>query len=125
MDFSINMVAPTTPGHYRSYWRFKNASGVQFGLGSGMITFFADINVIYGSPFATTTITSDNPDPSMPGQSVAVSVTVAGTGTTPTGTVAITGSDSNCTITLSSGSGSCNVVFNSLGSKTSHSDIQW
>jgi len=117
-DFSISMVAPTTPGHYRSYWRFRNASGQQFGLGSGMVTFFADINVIYGSPFATTTITADSPDPSMPGQNVAVTVTENGTGATPTGTVAITGADTNCTITLSAGTGSCNVVFNSLGSKT-------
>jgi hypothetical protein len=117
-DFSINMVAPTTPGHYRSYWRFRNASGQQFGLGSGMVTFFADINVVYGSPFATTTITADSPDPSMPGQNVAVTVTENGTGATPTGTVAITGADTNCTITLSAGTGSCNVVFNSLGSKT-------
>ena len=44
-DFSINMIAPTTPGHYLSYWRFKNPAGVQFGVGSGMVTFFADINV--------------------------------------------------------------------------------
>jgi hypothetical protein len=117
-DFSISMVAPTTPGHYRSYWRFRNASGQQFGLGSGMVTFFADINVIFGSPTAITTITADNPDPSMPGQNVAVTVTVNGTGATPTGTVAITGADSNCTITLSAGTGSCNVVFNTLGSKT-------
>ena len=120
MDFSINMVAPTNPGHYRSYWRFRNASGQQFGLGSGMITFFADINVV-GGPLATTSstnITADAPDPSMPGQAVTVSVTVSGSGTTPTGTVAITGADTNCTITLSGGNGSCNVVFNTLGAKT-------
>jgi hypothetical protein len=117
MDFSINMVAPTTAGHYRSYWRFRNASGQQFGLGSGMVTFFADINVS-GSPAVGTTITADNPDPSMPGQSVAVSVKVTGTGATPTGTVAITGADTNCSITLSGGTGTCNVVFNSLGAKT-------
>jgi uncharacterized repeat protein (TIGR01451 family) len=49
-DFSLNMVAPTTPGHYRSYWRFRNASGAQFGVGSGMVTFFADINVSATAP---------------------------------------------------------------------------
>lgn len=117
MDFSINMVAPTTAGHYRSYWRFRNASGQQFGLGSGMVTFFADINVS-GSPAVGTSITADNPDPSMPGQAVAVSVKVTGTGATPTGTVAITGADTNCTVTLSGGTGTCNVVFSSLGAKT-------
>jgi hypothetical protein len=68
MDFSINMVAPATIGHYRSYWRFRNASGTQFGLGSGMITFFADINVTGGSvsTTSTTTITADKPGQARP-----------------------------------------------------------
>lgn len=44
-DFSVNMVAPAAPGSYRSYWRFKNAGGAQFGVGTGMVTFFADIKV--------------------------------------------------------------------------------
>jgi len=122
-DFSVNMVAPSTPGHYRSYWRFRNAAGNQFGVGSGMITFFADIYVA-GSPLppallpSTTLITSDLPDPSSLGGSVPVSVTVSGTGATPTGVVTVTGADTNCTITLSGGSGSCNVVFNTAGAKT-------
>jgi hypothetical protein len=67
---------------------------------------------------STTVIVAGNPDPSTPGQSVAVSVTVTGAGATPTGTVAVTGADSNCTITLSGGNGSCNVVFNTHGPKT-------
>jgi hypothetical protein len=117
-DFSVNMVAPNVAGHYRSYWRFRDASGVQFGVGSGMITFFADIYVsTSGLTSSTTTITAHSPNPSTPGQSVAVNVTVSGSGTTPTGTVAITGADSNCTLTLSGGSGSCNVVFNTTGAK--------
>ncbi len=66
----------------------------------------------------TTSITADTPDPSVPFQTVAVSVTVSGAGTPPTGTVAITGADTNCTITLSGGSGSCNAVFNTEGAKT-------
>jgi hypothetical protein len=118
-DFTVNMVAPSTPGHYRSYWRFRNASGVQFGVGSGMITFFADINVAgLGSNPSTTTITADTPDPSIPGQSVAVSVSVVGSSVTPTGTVVISGADSNCTFPLSGGSGNCDVVFNTSGAKT-------
>ena len=121
-DFSVNMVAPNTIGHYRSYWRFQDASGNQFGVGSGMITFFADIYVSYSgstpSNATFTTITAHSPNPSTPGQPVAVSVTVSGSGPTPTGTVAITGADTNCTITLSGGSGSCNVVFNSNGNRT-------
>jgi len=118
-DFSVNMVAPSIAGHYRSYWRFRNASGVQFGVGSGMITFFADIYVSgSGVPASVTSITAHNPNPSTPGQTVAVSVTVSGSGTTPTGTVAITGADTNCSITLAGGSGSCNVIFNTSGTKT-------
>ena len=121
MDFSVNLTAPSTPGHYRSYWRFRNASGVPFGVGSGNVTFFADINVTSGYPSSstsTTTITGSTPDPSTPSQAVSVSVTVSGSGATPTGWVAIGGADSTCTITLSGGSGSCNVVFNSIGTKT-------
>jgi hypothetical protein len=121
-NFSVNMVAPSVMGHYRSYWRFQDASGNQFGVGSGMITFFADIYVSSSggtSSNATyTNITAHSPNPSAPGQPVAVSVTVSGSGPTPTGTVAITGADTNCTITLSGGSGSCNVVFNSNGNRT-------
>jgi hypothetical protein len=75
-------------------------------------------NVSQGQAFnSTTVITADNPDPSIPGQPVAVSVTVSGTGSTPTGIVAITGADTNCSITLVNGSGSCYVVFNTIGAK--------
>ncbi|GAB4444185.1 MAG: hypothetical protein OHK0041_00150 [Anaerolineales bacterium] len=73
----------------------------------------------------TTTITSDQPDYSTPGQLVEVRVEVrsdAATPTTPTGTVEITGADENCTITLSgsgnTSTGSCFVRFNSIGAKT-------
>ena len=119
-NFSVNMVAPSAAGHYRSFWRFQDASGNQFGVGSGRITFFADINVSgsVGSFPSTTTITAHNPNPSTIGQSVAVSATVTGSSSTPTGTVSITGADSNCTITLSGGSGTCNVIFTSTGAKT-------
>jgi hypothetical protein len=125
-DFSVNMVAPSAAGHYRSYWRFRSDSGVQFGVGSGMVTFFADIYVTGSgssggtggsSSISTVTFTSDSPDPSAAGQSVSVGVTVSGAGGTPTGTVAITGADTNCNITLSGGSGSCNVIFNTTGNK--------
>ena len=45
VDISVEMVAPLTPGHYRSYWRLQNASGAWIGLSSNIITFFVDINV--------------------------------------------------------------------------------
>ena len=118
VNLSVGMTAPNTTGHYRGYWKLRNASGVQFGIGpSGANPFWVDINVV-GPNSTTTTIKTDTPDPSTPGQAVAVSVSVSGSGTTPTGTVAITGADTNCTISLASGSGSCNAVFNTVGAKT-------
>jgi Flp pilus assembly protein TadG len=67
----------------------------------------------------TTTITSDNPDPSDIGQNVTVVVTVTGGTPKPSGTVTITGADMNCTAPLdSNGNASCNVIFNSGGAKT-------
>jgi hypothetical protein len=62
-------------------------------------------------------ITADTPDPSVTGQAVTVTVTVTGAADTPTGTVDITGADTNCSITLADGTGSCNVIFNSTGTK--------
>ncbi len=96
-DFSINMVAPTVPGHYRSYWRFRNASGAQFGVGSGMITFFADINVSSTAPvFTNTPISGVTPVATntavIPGPNTDLSVTITdGLATyTPGGTVTYT-----------------------------------
>ncbi|HSM71590.1 MAG TPA: lamin tail domain-containing protein, partial [Anaerolineales bacterium] len=67
----------------------------------------------------TTTITADNPDPSLINSSVIVSVKVTGGSTPPSGQVKITGANSNCTVTLnSSGTGSCSVFFSSTGVKT-------
>jgi Flp pilus assembly protein TadG len=67
-----------------------------------------------GKAPTTTEITTD-PNPSLIGQAVTITVTVTG-GSTPTGTVTITG-DASCTITLSNGTGSCVVTFNSGGIK--------
>ena len=65
---------------------------------------------------STTEILTDDPDPSIPGQQVAVTVRVNGGGVKPTGTVDITGADVNCRITLlANGTGTCNVVFNTFG----------
>ena len=71
-----------------------------------------------GKASTTTTITAETPDPSNPGQAVLVSFSVIGGGVTPTGTVDVSGADINCSITLSGGTGSCNVVFNTTGTKS-------
>lgn len=34
IDLSIHLTAPSVPGSYRGYWRFRNANGALFGIGS-------------------------------------------------------------------------------------------
>ena len=67
----------------------------------------------------TTTITSDNPDPSDAGQAVTVNFTVAanapGAGT-PTGNVTVSDGVVSCTGTVAAGT--CQITFTTTGSKT-------
>ncbi|HEU4836815.1 MAG TPA: tandem-95 repeat protein [Pyrinomonadaceae bacterium] len=69
----------------------------------------------------TTTITSDNPDPSTPGQSVTVqwqtTVNSPGAGT-PTGTVTVTVSGGAETCNAPVGTGQCSLVLNATGIRT-------
>ena len=74
-------------------------------------------------PYTTSTsITSDAPDPSSPGQSVAIAfsvVNVFGSGPVPVGTVDVTdGASTICTAVAldGSGNGNCNFTFTSSGS---------
>ncbi len=47
IDVSIDMVAPSTPGEYRGYWRIRNASGVLIPVAGGYQgkSFFVEIKV--------------------------------------------------------------------------------
>lgn len=47
VDVSIDMVAPSTPGEYRGYWRIRNASGVLIPVAGGYQgkSFFVEIKV--------------------------------------------------------------------------------
>jgi len=66
----------------------------------------------------TTTITSDAPDPSAPGQSVTVNYTVVANppgGGTPTGNVNVTVSGGVETCTGTAAAGTCSLVLNTLG----------
>lgn len=46
VDLSVNLTAPSKKGHYRNYWKLRNASGILFGVGSQADTsFWVDINV--------------------------------------------------------------------------------
>ncbi|GAB4455985.1 MAG: hypothetical protein Kow0070_05230 [Anaerolineales bacterium] len=47
LDISVTLTAPAAPGHYKSLWKFANASGAQFGIGdSANDPFWVDINVV-------------------------------------------------------------------------------
>lgn len=52
VDISIDMVAPSTPGTYRGYWRIRNASGVLIPVAGGYQgkSFFVEIKVRTASP---------------------------------------------------------------------------
>jgi len=46
VDLSVNMTAPTAPGHYIGYWKLRDDVGIVFGLGaSHRTTFFVNIHV--------------------------------------------------------------------------------
>jgi len=50
VDISIGLTAPATAGHYIGYWKFKNASGVLFGIGSTYYKpWWVEINVSGGA----------------------------------------------------------------------------
>jgi len=47
VDISVPMVAPYSPGRYRSEWQLRSSNGVSFGLGSdSKLNFWADIETI-------------------------------------------------------------------------------
>ncbi len=54
MDISVNLTAPSSPGTYKGYWKLRNGSGVNFGIGTdGTNPFWVEIEVVPN----TTTIT--------------------------------------------------------------------
>ena len=51
VDLTVNMTAPSSAGHYIGYWKFKNASGVLFGIGTtANKSFWVEINVTGTAP---------------------------------------------------------------------------
>jgi hypothetical protein len=46
VDLAVNLTAPNQTGHYRGYWKLRNASNVLFGIGAAADgNFYVDINV--------------------------------------------------------------------------------
>lgn len=51
IDLSVDMTAPNTAGRYIGYWKFKNASGVLFGIGvNANRPWWVEINVTGTAP---------------------------------------------------------------------------
>ncbi|MCL4531333.1 MAG: NBR1-Ig-like domain-containing protein [Chloroflexi bacterium] len=51
VDISVNLTAPSTAGNYIGYWKFRNASGVIFGIGtSASKSWWVEINVPQAAP---------------------------------------------------------------------------
>lgn len=47
VDVSINLTAPASAGHYKAFFKIRNATGTQFGIGdSASDPFWADIQVV-------------------------------------------------------------------------------
>ena len=45
VDVSVRMVAPSSEGSYRGYWKMRDASGIIFGTGRADTNFYVDIHV--------------------------------------------------------------------------------
>jgi len=67
VDLTVSLTAPNSPGSYRGYWMFKNASGALFGIGSqANKPWWVDIRVS-GTVTATATTTPATATPSPTG----------------------------------------------------------
>ncbi|HLO33280.1 MAG TPA: Ig-like domain repeat protein [Anaerolineales bacterium] len=75
----------------------------------------AEPHTVNGTP-TTTTITADNPDPSVVGQSVTVQYSVTSGSGTPTGNVTVSDGTVSCTATVTDGQ--CSLTFTSAGAKS-------
>jgi hypothetical protein len=64
----------------------------------------------------TTTITSDNPDPSVVGEAVTVQYSITAASGTPTGNVTVSDGTISCTGTVAAGQ--CSLTFTSIGAKS-------
>ena len=60
VDIIVSLVAPTSAGTYRGYWKFRNASSVPFGIGSGGTKSWW-VEIVVNSSIATTPVTPGTP----------------------------------------------------------------
>ncbi|MBI3174925.1 MAG: Ig-like domain repeat protein [Chloroflexi bacterium] len=90
----------------------------QDSSGNGNTASTSTDNMVKFTFNTTTAITSDTPDPSIIGESVAFNYTVSvnGGSGTPTGNVTVSDGANSCTGTVAAGT--CSITFTSLGTKT-------
>src|SRR5512140_232913 len=54
VDVSVRLIAPTSSGTYRGYWKLQNASGISFGIGGAATSaFWVEIRVLGATTSAT------------------------------------------------------------------------
>lgn len=64
VDLTISLTAPGTAGSYRGYWKFRNANGAPFGIGSaGNKSWWVDIKVSGTAPSPTPGTPGPSPTP--------------------------------------------------------------
>ena len=83
VDISINLTAPNAPGSYRGYWMFRNASGINFGIGpDANQPWFVDINVSGPTlpPSLTPTFVPSSPTTTTPDVPIATQTPTSGGG---------------------------------------------
>ena len=100
VEITVSLTAPTTPGTYRGFWMFKNASGALFGIGTqGNKPWWVDVKVSGTSVTATytptATSTGTSPSPTATGTSLIPTATATATQTpgTPTATLPVSACD--------------------------------
>ena len=103
----------TDPESSSYYTSAASCIGVT-NISNSLPTMTADLQVSCAA--STTTITSDNPDPSVVGQAVVVNFTVTSASGTPTGNVTVSDAVNSCTASVATGT--CNLTLMTPGART-------
>jgi Bacterial Ig-like domain (group 3)/Bacterial Ig-like domain (group 1) len=121
---TITPVSPTTNAEGKATFTFSSivADDKTITAKAGGVTLSdTEVITVFVRP-STTTITSINPEPSIPGQTIRVTVTVTGQGGgTPTGTVNVSSDQETggCTAApLNNGTATCDFALNTVGQQT-------
>lgn len=110
----------TTDGNGTATFSFKGTKVRTYRISAqaGGVAIAQSASVQVTKAPTTTTITSDNPDPSLVTQPVTVVFTVTSANGTPSGTVTVSDGQVSCNAALSGGTGQCNISPISVGNRT-------